>query len=346
MRRSSRLTLPDRDGPARLRPSAYPRDHSIPSDAGAGRLAARAAERAGSRLRDGAVSSVVRRQEVDRNGPRCSEPRASPIARGLVACHGLVPVGGRGGARTGTAVSTSAHRPARLRAPARSASPWAPPTSPTSERRRSPRSAAGRGRGAAVRPPPPSPRPRTGLPDVEPETVRRRADRGAECPRLRRPGPARAIRRARRRDDDRRGDRSAHEAEPRPDRLPHGDPHGGRRHPHGQPPRQPDLLRRHPARPVWPLLVPPTRRPAAERRQHHLSPRRVVQTTRPHPAVQDRQAGLRGPAPGRCPQSDRQPLHGLRGRRRRGPDRQVQRTLCARDPAAPACETNSSSAEG
>ena len=223
-------------------------------------------------------------------GHGAASRRASPVARGLVA-SALDPVGGRGGARSGTAVRR--RRPARRGGGRQhaSASRSAPPTSPTSRRPRTRRSAAEPGPGG-------QPRARrrarhagrAGLPDVSRSQFAVQPIQEQDVPAYGDLDLPEQFEGPGQRDDDRRGDRAADEAEPRPDRLPHGNPDGRRRHPDGQPPRQPDLLRRHSAHPLRPLLVPPAGRPAAERRQHQLSPRLHVQAAAPHPAVQGRQA--------------------------------------------------------
>ena len=87
------------------------------------------------------------------------------------------------------------------------------------------------------------------------------------------------------------------------------------RRPDRQPPRQPDLLRRQPARPLRPLLDPSAGRPDCSTTS--TSPIRSTSgaSGRPGSLVRrGRPAGHRGAVPGRRPAPDRQPLHGLRRR--------------------------------
>ena len=85
------------------------------------------------------------------------------------------------------------------------------------------------------------------------------------------------------------------------------------------------------AHPLRPFLVLEARRSAAERRQHQLSAGYQLQEGGTHGFGTRGQERDGGPAPGRGPQPDRQPLHGLRGSRRRGPDPEVQRGLSCRE---------------
>ena len=203
--------------------------------------------------------------------------RASPVAQVLIACGRMDPAGlGRRRVRRDRS-STRGTARCRGRGAAPSASRSVPPTSPTRGHALASRpSAASRAREAATSRQPPSPRPSAPVFRTStPEPVRRPAHPGGRM------SPPTASSTSPRSTEGLPSGMTidaaiehADQAEPRPDGLPHGDPDGRGRHPHGQPPRQPDLLRRHPAHPLRPLLVPAARRPAAERRQHQLSARR------------------------------------------------------------------------
>ena len=151
----------------------------------------------------------------------------------------------------------------------------------------------------------------------------RPADRG---PALR---LARAADRRRRRParwpDVRRGARPDAPGQPRPDRPTVRDPLGPGRHPDRQPPGQPDLLCRQPARPLRRVHQAAPRRPDPVRRQHLAPDRLLRQAEGPDRRRRPGEPGHRGAVPGRRPAPDRQPRQRLPRRARGQGDRPLRR---------------------